>query len=89
MPLPWIIAGVAAAAAVAGWLEADSQQDPREDEQKRSRKKLRALEARLADAEDRHRVLRAQLGRKNGQVKTLAREVARLRRKIARLEDRR
>ena len=89
MPLPWIIAGVAAAAAVAGWLEADSQQDARKDEQRRARKKLRALEARLADTEDRHRVLRARLGRKNEQVRTLAKEVARLRRKIARLEDNR
>lgn len=84
MPIPviWIAAvGAAALVGAAGWLEADSQHDARVDERKRFRAELDALESRLANAEDRHRRMRRRLGARNRrQVKTLAGEVARLRR---------
>ena len=80
-----IMLGVTALIAFATAVYASDQQDKREEDLKRFRGKIAALEERLAGKEREYRSLLRRLGRKNWQVRELAREIERLREALAKL----
>ena len=84
-----IMLGVAALIAFASVVHACDQQNKREEDQRRFREKIAALEERLAGKEREFRRLLRRLGRKNRQVRELAQEIERLREALAEARARR
>ena len=85
MPIPFIIAGAAAIAAIA-W--AVDERNEREREQRRFRAKIESLEERIAEMEAERRRVRKSLRKRHGQIRALAAEICELRRERNRLRGR-
>ena len=84
-----IMLGATALIAFASAVYAHDQHSKREEDQRRFREEIAALEERLAGKEREFRGLLRRLGRKSRQVRELAREIERLREALAEARARR